>query len=82
MLMAHFMSSLFLSVSFSYIYSANQIGDSISSIKSNSSGISGLGSDLRGKSWTPPLSGDRGTPSSYTEGTPSLTESSESSDVG
>ncbi|XP_074594300.1 phosphatidylinositol 4-phosphate 5-kinase 59B isoform X2 [Brevipalpus obovatus] len=62
--------------------SANQIGDSISSIKSNSSGISGLGSDLRGKSWTPPLSGDRGTPSSYTEGTPSLTESSESSDVG
>lgn len=56
--------------------------DSISSVTSSSSGISSsLGSALRTINWTPPHSVGGSTPT-HTEGTPSMTESSDSGDLG
>lgn len=57
--------------------------DCNSSVTSNSSSTSGIGSTVKTINWTPSLGIDRGTPTpSNTEGTPSLTESSESSEIG
>ncbi|RWS27334.1 phosphatidylinositol 4-phosphate 5-kinase type-1 alpha-like protein [Leptotrombidium deliense] len=57
-------------------------GSVTSSVNSTSSGTSsGIGSTLRTITWTPPHSIEGSTPT-HTEGTPSLTESSESGDIG
>ena len=57
--------------------------ESESSVTSSCSSAtsSGLGSTLRTVTWTPPHSIGTSTPT-HTEGTPSITESSESGDIG
>ena len=67
-----------------YCHSPNQINfatDSSSSVTSSSSATSGVGSTFRTAQWATSVIGEEITPA-HTEGTPSLTESSESGDVG